>query len=134
MSSNAVAELQAALIDQFLVETHPKLSEAVEDTHTLRLQLQIPLTRVISVSSDAHVLASGLELYALMVSDQPFDQETEIALYQTLCHEIEMRSDESDYGAAKLSKKLIQHIDVSSVLTAYAAATDAKTQDRGIWI
>ncbi|KAI9918075.1 hypothetical protein PsorP6_012340 [Peronosclerospora sorghi] len=42
-----------------------------------------------------------------------------------------MRSDESDYGAATLSKKLIQHIDVSSVLTAYAAATDAKTQDRG---
>ncbi|KAI9918009.1 hypothetical protein PsorP6_012737 [Peronosclerospora sorghi] len=45
-----------------------------------------------------------------------------------------MRSDESDYGAATLSKKLIQNIDVSSVLTAYAAATDAKTQDRGIWI
>ncbi|KAI9912810.1 hypothetical protein PsorP6_005645 [Peronosclerospora sorghi] len=66
-----------------------------------------------------------------MVSDYPFDQETEIALYQTLCHEIEMRSDESDYGAATLSKKLIQHIDVSSVLTAYAAATDAKAQDRG---
>ncbi|KAI9895125.1 hypothetical protein PsorP6_019279 [Peronosclerospora sorghi] len=42
-----------------------------------------------------------------------------------------MRSDESDYGAATLSKKLIQHIDVSSVLTAYAAATDPKTQDRG---
>ncbi|KAI9913017.1 hypothetical protein PsorP6_005236 [Peronosclerospora sorghi] len=42
-----------------------------------------------------------------------------------------MRSDESDYGAATLSKKLIQHIDVSSVLTAYAAATDTKTQDRG---
>ncbi|KAI9918623.1 hypothetical protein PsorP6_012009 [Peronosclerospora sorghi] len=144
MSSNAVAELQAATIDQFLVGTHPKvrgqqlqllirchLSEAVEDTHTLRLQLQIPLTRVISVSADAHVLAPGLELFALMVSDQPFDQETEIALYQTLCHEIEMRSDESNYGAATLSKKLIQHIDVSSVLTACAAATDAKIQDRG---
>ncbi|KAI9913008.1 hypothetical protein PsorP6_005063 [Peronosclerospora sorghi] len=42
-----------------------------------------------------------------------------------------MRSDESDYGAATLSKNLIQHIDVSSVTTAYAAATDAKTQDRG---
>ncbi|KAI9895127.1 hypothetical protein PsorP6_019418 [Peronosclerospora sorghi] len=42
-----------------------------------------------------------------------------------------MRSDESDYGAATLSKKLIQHIDASSVLTAYAAATDAKTKDRG---
>ncbi|KAI9905318.1 hypothetical protein PsorP6_014344 [Peronosclerospora sorghi] len=42
-----------------------------------------------------------------------------------------MRSDESDYGAATLAKKLIQHIGVSSVLTAYAAATDAKTQDRG---
>ncbi|KAI9911216.1 hypothetical protein PsorP6_008728 [Peronosclerospora sorghi] len=42
-----------------------------------------------------------------------------------------MRSDESDYGAATLSKKLIQHIDVSSVLTAYAAETDAKAQDRG---
>ncbi|KAI9895197.1 hypothetical protein PsorP6_019149 [Peronosclerospora sorghi] len=89
MSSNAVEELQAALIDQFLVETHPKvrgrqlqflirfqLSEAVEDTHTLRLQLQIPLTRVIIVSADAHVLAQGLELVAVMVSYQPFDQET----------------------------------------------------------
>ncbi|KAI9895979.1 hypothetical protein PsorP6_019151 [Peronosclerospora sorghi] len=108
MSSNAVAELQAALIDQFLVETHPKvrrrqlqllircqLSEAVEETHTLRLQLQNPLTRIFSVSADAHVLAPGLELFALMVSNQPFDQETEIALYETLCHEIEMRSDES---------------------------------------
>ncbi|KAI9908362.1 hypothetical protein PsorP6_003080 [Peronosclerospora sorghi] len=42
-----------------------------------------------------------------------------------------MRSDESDYGAATLLKKLIQHIDISSVLTAYAAANDAKTQDRG---
>ncbi|KAI9895319.1 hypothetical protein PsorP6_018462 [Peronosclerospora sorghi] len=42
-----------------------------------------------------------------------------------------MRSDESDYGAATLSKKLIRHIYVSSVLTAYAAANDAKTQDRG---
>ncbi|KAI9920252.1 hypothetical protein PsorP6_015495 [Peronosclerospora sorghi] len=95
MSSNAFAELQAALIDQFLVETHPKvrgrplqllircqLSEAVEDTHTLRLQLQIPWTRVISVSANAHVRAPGLELFPLMVSNQPFDQETEIALYQ----------------------------------------------------
>ncbi|KAI9914160.1 hypothetical protein PsorP6_006311 [Peronosclerospora sorghi] len=215
MSSNAVAELQAAVIDQFLVETHSKvrgrqlqtlircqLSEAVEETHTLRLQLHIPLTRIFSVSADAHVLAPGLELFALMVSNQPFDQETEIALYETLCHEIEMRCDESqpgllrlhikkdgnkrcgilalagcmsalrllqddnvrvraevrqvihkvldavdsvsmkghvsdatllpyvveyitasfahsDYGAATLSKMLIQHIDVSSVLTAY---------------
>ncbi|KAI9916659.1 hypothetical protein PsorP6_017907 [Peronosclerospora sorghi] len=42
-----------------------------------------------------------------------------------------MRSNESDFDAATLSKKLIQHIDVSSVLTAIAAATDAKTQDRG---
>ncbi|KAI9895196.1 hypothetical protein PsorP6_019150 [Peronosclerospora sorghi] len=42
-----------------------------------------------------------------------------------------MRSDESDYGAATLSKNLVQHIDVSIVLIAYAAATDSKIQDRG---
>uniref|UniRef100_H3H3J8 Uncharacterized protein n=3 Tax=Phytophthora ramorum TaxID=164328 RepID=H3H3J8_PHYRM len=108
LDPDAVAELQALLIDQFLVETHPKvrarelqllvgcqLHLPIADTQTQRPQLQAQLTRTLSVSADTQVLAPALELLALMAYQQQSTSSADAALYQILCQEIEERSDEN---------------------------------------
>ncbi|CAH0517640.1 unnamed protein product [Peronospora belbahrii] len=108
LSLTSVAELQTILIGQFLVETHPKvrarqlqllircqLQQAIRETQAQRLDLQIRLMRTMSISADAQVLAPALELLALMAYNQLCEHHTENPLYQTLCQEIELRSDES---------------------------------------
>ncbi|ETI43354.1 hypothetical protein F443_11673, partial [Phytophthora nicotianae P1569] len=104
-SSESVAELQSILIGQFLTETHPKvrarqlkvlvrcqLHQAIPDSQTLLSQLQTKLTRTLSISADTQVLAPALELLALMAYRQNTEKN---ALYETLCKEIELRSDEN---------------------------------------
>ncbi|KAL4155608.1 hypothetical protein PRNP1_007716 [Phytophthora ramorum] len=108
LDPDAVAELQALLIDQFLVETHPKvrarelqllvrcqLHLPIADTQTQRPQLQAQLTRTLSVSADTQVLAPALELLALMAYQQQSTSSADAALYQILCQEIQERSDEN---------------------------------------
>ncbi|UIZ24514.1 hypothetical protein KXD40_008461 [Peronospora effusa] len=108
LSTDYVAELQFILIGQFLVETHPKLRarqlqllvlcklhQAIAETQTQRLDLQTRLVRTISISADTQVLAPALELLALMAYHQLCENVAETSLYQTLCQEIELRSDEN---------------------------------------
>ncbi|KAG6959994.1 hypothetical protein JG688_00009823 [Phytophthora aleatoria] len=105
LSSDSVAELQTNLIGQFLTETHPKvrarqlqllvrcqLHQAIPDSQTQRSQLQTKLARTLSISADTQVLAPALELLALLAYHQNTKKN---ALYQTLCKEIELRSDEN---------------------------------------
>ncbi|CAI5739942.1 unnamed protein product [Peronospora destructor] len=107
LSTDYVAELDSILIGQFLVETHPKLRarqlqlllrcqlhQAIAETQTQRLDLQTRLVRTISVSADTQVVAPALELLALMAYHQLCENVAETSLYQTLCQEIELRSDE----------------------------------------
>uniref|UniRef100_M4BBZ5 Uncharacterized protein n=2 Tax=Hyaloperonospora arabidopsidis (strain Emoy2) TaxID=559515 RepID=M4BBZ5_HYAAE len=108
LDTESVAELQTILIGQFLVESHPKLRarqlqllvscqlhQAIAITQSQRLELQIYLTRLLGVSADIQVIAPTLEMLALMAHQQPCKSDAEIALYQTLCEEIELRSDEA---------------------------------------
>ncbi|KAG6956853.1 hypothetical protein JG687_00010346 [Phytophthora cactorum] len=119
LSSDSVAELQTILIGQFLTETHPKvrarqlqllvrcqLHQAIPDSQTQRSQLQTKLVRTLSISADTQVLAPALELLALLAYHQNTKKN---ALYQTLCKEIELRSDENQPLILRLAAASVLH-------------------------
>jgi hypothetical protein len=111
LTAQSVAELQTILIGQFLVESHPKvrarqlqllvrcqLQQPIAKTQQQRSQLQIQLAQTLKISADTQVLAPALELLALMACHEQSAASSEKAgdsLYPTLCHEIELRSDEN---------------------------------------
>ncbi|KAL3670504.1 hypothetical protein V7S43_004819 [Phytophthora oleae] len=108
LKTDSVAELQSILIGQFLKETHPKVRarqlqllvrcqghQEMAATETKRSQVQTRLMSTLTTSADTQVLTPALELLALMAYHQQGENDTNDALYQTLCQEIDLRSDEN---------------------------------------
>ncbi|RLN93046.1 hypothetical protein BBJ28_00005477 [Nothophytophthora sp. Chile5] len=108
LSAADLAELQAVLVRQFLVETHPKvrarqlqllvrcqIHQPVVDTQGQKTRLQTKLMRTLKDSADAQVAAPALELLSLLVCHAASTGEEETVLLQALSHEIEQHSDEN---------------------------------------
>ncbi|KAK1941584.1 Uncharacterized protein P3T76_007450 [Phytophthora citrophthora] len=108
LKPDSVAGLQSMLIGQFLKETHPKvrarqlqllvrcqIHQEIAATETRLSQVQTRLISTLTTSADTQVLAPALELLALMAYHGQGENVTNTALYQTLCHEVGLRSDEN---------------------------------------
>ncbi|KAG1713461.1 hypothetical protein DVH05_001248 [Phytophthora capsici] len=108
LKPESVAELQSILTGQFLKETHPKvrarqlqllvrcqIHQDIAVTETRLSQVQSRLLSTLSTSADTQVLAPALELLALMAYHDQGENDVNVTLYQTLCQEIDLRSDEN---------------------------------------
>ncbi|RLN36937.1 hypothetical protein BBJ28_00002096 [Nothophytophthora sp. Chile5] len=110
LSAADLAELQAVLIRQFLVETHPKvrarqlqllvrcqIHQPAVDTQAQKTRLQAKLMRTLKDSADDQVAAPALELLSLLACHAAGtgEEEEETILLQALSHEIEQHSDEN---------------------------------------
>ncbi|KAG7396793.1 hypothetical protein PHYBOEH_001711 [Phytophthora boehmeriae] len=107
MSADTIASLQTVLINQLLLETHPKVQARLLQLllscqvrypiNGAQEQLQSRLSHILTVSADTQVLAPALEVLARMAHDQQgiSASNNDGALYQILCQEIDQRSDEN---------------------------------------